>query len=175
MSIERLKPFIGGEFVESAANKYMDVYDPSVGEVIAQAPCCTGTEVADAIAAAKAAFPAWAATPCAKRVEVLYAFRDLLIRHMDELTYMLCRENGKNWDEARGDILKVKEPVEVACGAPSLMMGESLMNVTSGFDSTLYREPLGGFCRHCALQLPGHDPHGLDDAHVHRHGEHAGH
>jgi len=79
---------------------------------------------------------------------------------MDELTYILCREHGKNWDEARGDILKVKEPVEVACGAPSLMMGESLMNVTNGFDSVLYREPMGVFAGIVPFNFPAMIPMG---------------
>ncbi|MDR2313444.1 MAG: aldehyde dehydrogenase family protein, partial [Spirochaetaceae bacterium] len=109
MGIEKLKPFINGQFVESASGKYMDIYDPSTGEVIAQTPCCTKGEVESAIAAAKAAFPAWSNTPCPKRVEALYKFRDLLTAQMDELTHMLARENGKNWEEAKGDLLKVKE------------------------------------------------------------------
>lgn len=160
MSIQRLKPYIGGRFVDSETQKYMPVYDPSTGEVIAETPCCTRVEVESAVAAAKAAFPAWANTPCAKRVEVLYRFRELLVSHLDELTHTLCRENGKSWDEARGDLLKVKEPVEVAIGAPSLMMGESLMNVTSGFDSTLYREPLGVFAGIAPFNFPAMIPMG---------------
>ncbi|MDR2111085.1 MAG: aldehyde dehydrogenase family protein, partial [Spirochaetaceae bacterium] len=159
-TIEKLKPFINGRFVESTGGKYMDIYDPSTGEIIAQTPCCTVSEVENAIAAAKAAFPAWSGTPCAKRVEVLYRFRDLLVEHMDELTHMLCRENGKNWEEAKGDLLKVKEPVEVACGAPSLMMGEALMNVTGGFDSALYREPIGVFAGIAPFNFPAMIPMG---------------
>ncbi len=155
-----LKPFINGKFVESAAKRYMDIYDPSTGEVIAKTPCCTSEEVEAAIQAAKAAFPAWSNTPCSKRVEVLYRFRDLLNAHMDELIYILCRENGKNWEEAHGDLLKVKEPVEVACGAPSIMMGESLMNVTQGFDSVLYREPLGVFAGIAPFNFPAMIPMG---------------
>lgn len=160
MAIERLKPFINGKYVESKTDKYMPIYDPSKGEQIAETPCCTVEEVEAAIKAANDAFPAWSDTPCAKRVDVLYRFRDLLIEHMDELTYMVCRENGKNWDEAQGDVLKVKEPVEVACGAPSLMMGESLMNVTKGFDSTLYREPLGVFAGIAPFNFPAMIPMG---------------
>ncbi|MEN6595938.1 MAG: CoA-acylating methylmalonate-semialdehyde dehydrogenase [Clostridiaceae bacterium] len=160
MRIQRLKPYINGAFVESKTAKYMPVYDPSTGETIAETPCCTVDEVNAAVAAAKAAFPSWSDTPCAKRVEVLYRFRELLIAHLDELTHILCRENGKNWDEARGDLLKVKEPVEVAIGAPSLMMGESLMNVTSGFDSTLYREPLGVFVGIAPFNFPAMIPMG---------------
>jgi malonate-semialdehyde dehydrogenase (acetylating)/methylmalonate-semialdehyde dehydrogenase len=160
MSIERLKPYIDGQYIESETKRYMPIYDPSTGETIAETPCCTPEEVAAAVAAAKAAFPCWANTPCAKRVQVLYRFRELLIAHLDELTYTLCRENGKNWDEARGDLLKVKEPVEVAIGAPSLMMGESLMNVTQGFDSTLYREPVGVFAGIAPFNFPAMIPMG---------------
>lgn len=160
MAIEILKPFIGGQFIESKAEKYMPIYDPSTGETIAQTPCCTREEVEAAIFAAKAAFPAWRDTPCPQRVQVLYRFRDLLARNMDELTYILCRENGKNWDEAQGDLLKVKEPVEVACGCPSMMMGEALMNVTRGFDSTLYREPLGVFAGLAPFNFPAMIPMG---------------
>lgn len=160
MAIETLKPFIGGQFVRSKAEKYMPIYDPSTGETIAQTPCCTVEEVEAAIQAAKAAYPGWRDTPCAQRVQVLYRFRDLLAQNMDELTYTLCRENGKNWDEAQGDLLKVKEPVEVACGCPSLMMGESLMNVTQGFDSTLYREPLGVFVGLAPFNFPAMIPMG---------------
>ncbi len=160
MAIETLKPFIGGQYVLSKAEKYMPVYDPSTGEIIAQTPCCTVAEVEAAIQAAKAAYPGWRDTPCAQRVQVLYRFRDLLAQNMDELTYTLCRENGKNWDEAQGDLLKVKEPVEVACGCPSMMMGESLMNVTQGFDSTLYREPLGVFAGIAPFNFPAMIPMG---------------
>ena len=158
--MERLKPYINGEYIESKAEKYMDIYDPSTGEVIAQTPCCTVEEVEMAIAAAKAAFGPWSNTPVQRRVEVLYKFRDLLIENMDDLTYTLARENGKNWEEAKGDILKVKEPVEVACGAPTIMMGESLMNVTPGFDTTLYREPLGVFAGIAPFNFPAMIPMG---------------
>lgn len=158
--MEMLRPYINGTFVQSKTDKYMPIYNPSTGEVIAQTPCCTAEEVEAAIAAAKAAFPGWADTPVQKRVEVLYKFRDLLIENMDELTFILARENGKNWDEAKGDILKVKEPVEVACGAPTIMMGESLMNVTPGFDTTLYREPVGVFAGIAPFNFPAMIPMG---------------
>jgi malonate-semialdehyde dehydrogenase (acetylating)/methylmalonate-semialdehyde dehydrogenase len=160
VAIERLKPFINGKFVESKTDKYMPIYDPSTGGQIAETPCCTAEEIEASVKAASDAFPAWSDTPCARRVDVLYRFRDLLVEHMDELTHMVCRENGKNWDEAQGDVLKVKEPVEVACGAPSLMMGESLMNVTKGFDSTLYREPLGVFAGIAPFNFPAMIPMG---------------
>ena len=117
-AIPKLKYFAEGQWLESKSGKYMDIYDPSRGEVIAQTPCCTEEEVIRAIQSAKAAFPAWSETPVMKRAQVLYRFRDLIDQHMEELTHLVAREHGKVWEEAKGDILKVKEPVELACGVP---------------------------------------------------------
>jgi malonate-semialdehyde dehydrogenase (acetylating)/methylmalonate-semialdehyde dehydrogenase len=120
--LKTLKPFINGQFVESKTQKYTDAYNPSSGEVIAKVPCCTKDEVEQAIAAAKAAYPGWSGTPVIKRVQILYKLRDLLIKNMDELTYLVALENGKAWEEAAGDVLKAKEGTEQAIAAPSLMM-----------------------------------------------------
>lgn len=160
MSPKKLKYFAGGEWLTSKTDKYMDIYNPSTGEVIAQTPCCTKDEVEYAIACAKKAFPGWSDIPVGKRVQVLYKFRELLDAHMAELTEICAREHGKVWEEAEGDILKVKEPVELACGTPSLMMGESLMNTSKGFDSVLYREPLGVFAGIVPFNFPGMIPMG---------------
>jgi malonate-semialdehyde dehydrogenase (acetylating)/methylmalonate-semialdehyde dehydrogenase len=158
--VTRLRFLAGGQWQHSATGKYMDVYDPSTGEVIAQAPCCTEAEVHQAIASAHKAFLSWSQTPVMKRVQVLYRFRELIEAHLDELTHLVARENGKVWEEARGDILKVKEPVEFACGAPALMMGESLMDTSSGYDTTLYREPVGVFAGIAPFNFPAMIPMG---------------
>ncbi len=158
--VQRLKFLADGQWQESATGKYMDVYDPSTGAVIAQTPCCTEKEVHAAIQSAKKAFPAWSQTPVMKRAQVLYKFRDLLEKHADELTRMVATENGKVWEEARGDILKVKEPVELACGIPALMMGESLMDTSTGYDTVLYREPVGVFAGIAPFNFPGMIPMG---------------
>jgi len=155
-----LKPFINGQFVESSTENYLDAYNPSTGEVAAKVPCCTNSEVESAIQAAKAAFPAWAATPVIKRVQVLYKMRDLIEAHMDELTHLVAEENGKVWSEAQGDVLKAKEGTEQAIAAPSLMMGESLMNTSTGYDTTLYREPLGVFAGIAPFNFPAMIPMG---------------
>jgi malonate-semialdehyde dehydrogenase (acetylating)/methylmalonate-semialdehyde dehydrogenase len=160
MEVKRLKLFINGQFIESKTEKYMPVYNPSTGEVQAEAPCCTKEEVETAIEAAKNAFPEWRDTPVMKRAQILYNFRDLLVKHYDELTEICAREHGKNWDESAGDIAKVKEPVELACGIPSLMMGESIMNTSRGYDTVLYREPLGVFAGIAPFNFPGMIPMG---------------
>lgn len=160
MSAERLKMFVGGEFKESATDKYYELYNPSTGELTGYAPCCTADEVNAAIAAAKAAFPAWSATPVMKRVQILYRVRELLIEHMDELTDLVAREHGKVWAEAQGDVLKAKEGTELACQAPSLMMGESMMDASRGYDTVKYREPLGVFAGIVPFNFPAMIPFG---------------
>ncbi len=158
--IKKLRPYINGQFVESKATKYTDAYNPSTGEIIAKVPCCTPDEVEAAIASAKAAFPGWSATPVIKRVQILYKLRDLIIEHMDELTYLVALENGKAWSEAQGDVLKAKEGTEQAISAPSLMMGESLMDASKGYDTVLYREPLGVFAGIVPFNFPAMIPMG---------------
>ena len=76
--MQRLKFFADGKWQQSATDKYMDVYNPSTGEVIAQTPCCTEKEVHAAIQSAKKAFPAWSQTPVMKRAQVVFRFRELL-------------------------------------------------------------------------------------------------
>jgi len=152
--------FAGGESRTSQSGQYFEIFDPSTGQVIARVPRCTEQEVNQAIQSAKDAFPAWAGTSAMKRVQVLYGFRDLIEKHLDELTLLVCTENGKVWDEAQGDVLKAKEAVELACGIPSLMMGEAMMDASSGYDTTLYREPLGVFAGIAPFNFPAMIPMG---------------
>jgi malonate-semialdehyde dehydrogenase (acetylating)/methylmalonate-semialdehyde dehydrogenase len=157
--IIKLKYF-AGEPRHSQSGEHFEVFDPSTGQVIAHAPRCTAAEVEQAILSARDAFPAWSGTPAMKRAQVLYRFRDLIDRHLDELTLSVCTENGKVWEEAQGDVLKAREAVELACGVPSLMMGESLMDASSGFDTVLYREPLGVFAGIAPFNFPAMIPMG---------------
>jgi malonate-semialdehyde dehydrogenase (acetylating) / methylmalonate-semialdehyde dehydrogenase len=158
--LKQLKYFIDGQPMTSSSGKYADIYDPSTGQVVAQTPLCTEQEVNSAIQSAKNAYPAWANTPAIKRVQVLYNFRDLIDSHLDELTRLVATENGKVWDEALGDVLKAREVVEMACGIPTLMMGESMMNATTGYDTVLYREPLGVFAAIAPFNFPAMIPMG---------------
>lgn len=140
-----MKPYIGGEWIDSESQKFTTIYDPSTGEPIAQVPQCTAAEVEKAVAAAKAAFPAWKNTPVRTRAGIMMKLRGLIERDKEELTRMVATENGKCWSEAAGDVAKALEMTELACSAPSLLMGESLMDTSRGYDTTLYREPIGVF------------------------------
>ena len=157
---EKLKYFVNGEYVESKAEKWYELHNPSTGEVTGYAPNCTPDEVNAAIAAAKAAYPGWSATPPIKRAQILFKVRELLIEHMEELTYLVAEENGKVWSEAEGDVLKAKEGTELATQVTSLMMGESIMDASRGFDTTLYRESIGVFAGIVPVNFPAMIPFG---------------
>ncbi|MFT4106314.1 MAG: CoA-acylating methylmalonate-semialdehyde dehydrogenase [Lacrimispora sp.] len=158
--MKTLQFFSGGNWISSKTEKYMDVYNPSTGEIIAKAPCCTEDEVKHAIESAKKAYPAWSATPALKRVQILYRVRDLIMEHLDELTALCATENGKSWGDAQGDVLKAKEGTEQAINAPNLLMGENLMDASSGVDTALYRESLGVFAGIVPFNFPAMIPMG---------------
>lgn len=134
---------VNGEWKDSKTEKWMPVTDSSTGEIIAQVPCCTVDEVEEAIAAADAAFPAWSEMSISKRTQMLFNWRNVLLAHIDELTYLCAKELGKNLSEARGDVLKAIEPTELACATPFLSQGTASLQVTTGFDTASYRMPLG--------------------------------
>jgi len=157
---EKLKYFCNGQYVESKTDKYYDLHNPSTGEVTGYAPCCTADEVNEAVAAAKAAFPGWSGTPAVKRAQIMYKIRDLIMEHMDELTMLVAEENGKVWAEAEGDVLKAKEGTELSTQVPSLMMGESIMDASRGYDTVKYREPLGVFAGIVPVNFPAMIPFG---------------
>jgi len=141
--IPRLKMFVNGEWVESTTEKYSPVYNASTGEVTTVVPRCSPEEVDAAVASAKAAFEPWWQTPVEDRIQVLFRFKALLDRNVEELATILATENGKTHAEALGSIQRGIEITEFACGAPTLMMGESLENVSRGLDVVTWRQPLG--------------------------------
>jgi malonate-semialdehyde dehydrogenase (acetylating) / methylmalonate-semialdehyde dehydrogenase len=157
---KKLQYCVNGEWVTSKTETYMNCYNPSTGEVIAQAPQCTAEEVEATIAAAKAAYPAWSNTPVVKRVQVMYKMKALLEKHLDELTEILATEMGKAWEEAKGDVLKVLEVVEFACGMPQLMKGEALMDCSTGYDTTMYHHSVGVFAGIAPWNFPAMIPQG---------------
>src|SRR5438067_13442326 len=141
--VQTLDNFIGGRWVKAHATEFFDVHNPAVGEVIGRTPLSTAADVDAAVAAARSAFPAWRETPVNARAQVLYKFKALLEQHFDELARTVTTEHGKTLDEARGSVRRAIECVEVACGAPSLMMGAGLEDIAKGIDCHVVRQPLG--------------------------------
>lgn len=158
--MKTLKYFFENERRESTTDKYYEVYNPSTGEHVANMPRLTLDEVKTVIKSAKSAYPSWSDTPVTKRVQVLYKVKQLLEKNIDELTHLVAYEHGKAWSEAKGDVLKAIEGTEHAITAPALMMGESLMNVSKGYDTVTYRESLGVFVGICPFNFPAMIPMG---------------
>jgi malonate-semialdehyde dehydrogenase (acetylating)/methylmalonate-semialdehyde dehydrogenase len=146
--------YIGGRWIASRSTERVDVYNPALGSVIAQAPLSMREELDEAVQAALKAFPAWRDTPSVVRARVMFAFKSKLEAGLEDLARLVTAENGKTLDEARGSVRRGIECVEAACGAPSLLMGMSLENVAPGIDCHAVRQPLGV----CAVIAPFNFP-----------------
>src|SRR3954447_18328797 len=138
-----LDNFIGGRWVKARASEYFDVHNPASGDVIGRTPLSTSDDVDAAVQAAAQAFPAWRDTPVNARAQFLYKFKQLCEQHFEEIARTVTTEHGKTLDEARGSVRRGIECVEVACGAPSLMMGYGLEQIATNVDCTEIRQPLG--------------------------------
>ena len=158
--LKRLQFLVDGAWRESQSGKHLCVRNPSTGEVLAEVPRCSASEVQAVVQSAAAAFPGWRDTPVSKRVQVMFKFRALLDQHLHELAVLLATEMGKTYAEARGDVLKAIEVVELACAVPVMMQGDSLQNVSAGFDTVSYREPLGVFVGIAPWNFPAMIPLG---------------
>ena len=158
LQVPVLSNFIGGMWVDARASGTVDVFNPATGAVIAKTPLSTRGDVDAAVAAAKAAFPAWRATPVVERARTMFAFKNRLEEHFEELARIVTTEHGKTLDEARGSVRRGIECVEVACGMPSLMMGAGLEDIARGIDCDVHRQPLGVFGAIAPFNFPAMVP-----------------
>ena len=138
-----LRNFIGGSWVAAAAAEQVEVRNPARGVLLAKTPLSTAKDVDAAVRAASAAYPAWSETPPVVRARTLFRLKQLLEEQFEELARLVTTEHGKTLDESRGSVRRAIECVEVACGAPSLLMGYGLENVASGIDCVAMRQPIG--------------------------------
>ncbi len=139
----RIGHYVNGSAREGASGNFGKVYCPATGDVTAMVAFAGKDEVDEAVAAAEAAFPAWAATPAHVRARVMFRLRDLIEQNADALAEMINREHGKVLSDARGEVTRGLEVVEFACSAPVLLKGEFSENVGRGIDSIAQRQPLG--------------------------------
>ncbi len=135
--------FIGGHSRESSATAFTPVFNPSTGETIARTPAGNSNDVDAAVRAASDAFAAWSAMPVTRRAKILFDCRQNVLQHSDELSRLICTENGKTLEEARGDVARGVEVLEFACNIPHLLKGESLPQIAEQLDAATSREPLG--------------------------------
>lgn len=119
------------------------VFNPSVGEVIAECPSADASLVDEAVSAAHAAFPAWRDTPPVERARLFFRYRQLVEQNFDRLCHTVSREHGKTHAEARGSVYRGLENIEYACGIPTLLFGDTLENLARGVDCETLHQPLG--------------------------------
>lgn len=141
--IKTLTHFIGGQLVEGKSGRFGSVYNPTTGDVIAKVPLATVEETKEAIEQAQAAFPLWRNTSVAKRAEIVLKFRNLMTENMEKLLQIICKESGKTLEDAKGEITRGLESVDLAIGAPHLMKGEYSVNVGGQINAYSAKYPLG--------------------------------
>jgi malonate-semialdehyde dehydrogenase (acetylating)/methylmalonate-semialdehyde dehydrogenase len=142
-ALKTVQHWIAGGPSAGVSTATSPIWDPAVGvqqgEVLLAAP----EDVDRAVAAARDAFVAWSATSITRRARVMFAFRELVERHTDELARLVASEHGKVVDDARGEVVRGMEVVEFACGLAQLMKGEFSEQVSTGIDAHSFRQPLG--------------------------------
>jgi malonate-semialdehyde dehydrogenase (acetylating) / methylmalonate-semialdehyde dehydrogenase len=157
-SLTRVPNYVNGEWRESSSSEWQDVVNPATGEVLSSVPLSSGAEVAQAVEAAAAAFPAWRRTPPEDRIQPLFKLKQLLEDHLNDLARIITQENGKTLAESRAELRRAIENVEVACGIPLMMQGYNLEDVARGIDETMIRQPLGVVAVITPFNFPGMIP-----------------
>ncbi|MEZ5916927.1 MAG: CoA-acylating methylmalonate-semialdehyde dehydrogenase [Parvularculaceae bacterium] len=135
--------FINAKYVAGTSGRFGDIYNPTTGEVQGKVALASVAEMTAAVDAAEKAFPGWAATNPQRRARVMFRFKELVEKDMENLAKMISSEHGKTLPDARGDVQRGLEVVEFACGIPHLQKGEYTEAAGPGIDVYSMRQPLG--------------------------------
>lgn len=150
-----VRQFIHGAWCDSTATEFIEVCNPATGEPLARTPLATAAEVNRAVQAAAAAFPSWRRVPPGERIQLLFRLKALLDEHIEELARTITLECGKTLAEARAEMRRAIENVEVAAGAPILLQGDFSEDIAAGIDEIMIRQPLGVCACICPFNFPG--------------------
>jgi malonate-semialdehyde dehydrogenase (acetylating) / methylmalonate-semialdehyde dehydrogenase len=150
-----LQNYFNGAWQRSSATEFVDVANPATSEILARTPLSTAGDVDAVVKAAADAFPAWRRVPAGERVQYLFKLKNLLEEHLDEISRLITIENGKTFGEAKAEMRRGIENVEVACGVPLMMQGYNMEDVTPGVDEMLIRQPLGVVAAIVPFNFPG--------------------
>jgi len=138
-----LNHWIGGRPDDTPADRYAEVTESATGDVVARVPLADPGVVDRVVEAAAAGFEQWGSSSISGRTKVLFAFRELVNAHSDDLAHIITREHGKVLDDARGEVQRGLEVVEFACGVGEILKGAISGQVSRGVDSYSLRRPLG--------------------------------
>jgi len=137
------KLLVNGDWVDSTATEFQDIYNPSTGEIIGRTPLGGNADVDRAVQAAHKAFLEWKEVPIIERARVMFRFKNLMEQHYEAIAECVTREHGKTLPDAMGSVQRGMEVVEFACGIPHLLKGEFSENVGTGVDCHTLRQPVG--------------------------------
>ena len=138
-----IEHWIGGKLTAGSSTRTAEVFNPATGQAQANVVLASEADVAEAVSTARAAFEEWSQASLSKRSKVLFAFRELVNAHQDELAALITDEHGKVLSDARGEVQRGLEVIEFACGIPHLLKGDFSDQVSAGVDTFSFREPLG--------------------------------
>src|SRR5713101_4898750 len=154
----QLLNYIGGKWKPSRASEFLSVRNPATAETLVRVPLSPSDEVDEAVQAAQAAFAGWRRTPATQRIQYLFKLKKLLDDHFDEIAALTVNECGKTMDEARGELQRGIENVEVATGIPMLMQGYNSEDIANGIDEFMIRQPIGVVAAITPFNFPGMIP-----------------
>lgn len=157
MNYPQVQNYMGGEFVDFAG-AHADVISPHDGTTLSSVPLSTSAEVDAAVRCATSAFPGWSRKTIKERSQVAYRYRELLIRHIDELSELIHVDHGKTVAESRAEIIRAIEVTEFACSLPQLVAGE-VLEVSPGVECRVDRVPLGVVASIVPFNFPMMVPH----------------
>lgn len=153
-----LSNYVAGKWETPSTAKVMEVCNPATGEVLTGVPLSSRDDVDRAVQAASAAFDGWRRTPSTERIQYLFKLKHLLEEEFDDIARTITLECGKTMTEARGELRRGIENIEVACGIPSMAMGYNVEDIASGIDEIMIRQPLGVVAAITPFNFPGMIP-----------------
>jgi malonate-semialdehyde dehydrogenase (acetylating)/methylmalonate-semialdehyde dehydrogenase len=154
----KIKNFYSGEWRDTTAVEFVNVVNPATQELMGKTPLSPASEVDAAAQAAAQALPDWRRIPVTERVQYLFKLKFLLEDQFEEISRLITRECGKTLDEARGEMRRAIENVEIACGMPILIQGYNNEDIARGIDEIMIRQPVGVAAAICPFNFPGMIP-----------------
>ncbi|WP_076433029.1 CoA-acylating methylmalonate-semialdehyde dehydrogenase [Haladaptatus litoreus] len=158
VDIDSVHNYIDGEWRAPSGTDGQDIVNPATEETIAHTDFSTTSDVDEAVQTGFEAFEEWREVPVEERIQPLFRLKQLLEDHQDDIATLLVKEHGKTFQEAKGELRRGIENVEVACGIPSLMQAGHLPNAAPEIDETAVRKPLGVFTAITPFNFPGMIP-----------------
>jgi malonate-semialdehyde dehydrogenase (acetylating) / methylmalonate-semialdehyde dehydrogenase len=154
IQLDSVRNYVGGEWKQSSSSEHLPVVNPATGEILDRVPLSSSGEVDEAVCSAAVAFPEWRRLPVVTRIQYLFQLKNLLEEHFEDISRTVTMECGKTLVEARGELRRAIENVEVACGTPLLIQGYNSEDIASGIDELMIRQPVGV----CAIIAPFNFP-----------------